>query len=71
MTGKITRLVSDKGFGFILCDFNKVDYFFHRTSFDGHWLDLIQDFESRKEIRVEFDEVTSNKGPRAESVKLI
>lgn len=68
MTGKIIRIVPDKGFGFIKSDLNQVDYFFHKSEFDGHWMDLVDDFDN-KEIRVRFDEAMTNKGPRAEKVR--
>lgn len=69
MTGKVVRLVPEKQFGFIRSDVGKTDYFFHRTEFDGHWDDLVADFG--KEIKVEFNEANSAKGPRAENVRLI
>lgn len=69
MIGKVRRIVEDKGFGFIKSDLNAVDYFFHKSGFDGHWGDLINDVNDKKEVVVEFDVVASAKGPRAENVK--
>ncbi len=71
MNGKI-RAVNMKGYGFIKYTDGK-EYFFHRSEFDGHWNDLVDDFESHKEIQVEFDVDTDSertkKGPRARNVK--
>ena len=67
MTGKIVRLIPEKGFGFI--NVGDVDYFFHRSSFDGHWQDLEHDLKNGMVINVGFDIGESHKGPRAENVK--
>lgn len=69
MRGKVVRLVADKHFGFIKSDASGIDYFFHSSGFDGYWPDLVFDFENKKEIKVEFNDVANNKGPRAENVK--
>jgi CspA family cold shock protein len=64
MTGRITRLMTDKGFGFIRAD-DCVEYFFHRsgivvgTAFD----------ELRVGQSVTFVVGQSAKGPRAEQVE--
>lgn len=68
MTGKVVRLVSEKSYGFIRGKENGVDYFFHSTGFDGHWNDLIEDLNDKKEILVTFDDVQTSKGARAENV---
>ena len=65
MEGTIVRIVADKGFGFIKS--GEYEYFFHRSKFDGHWDDLVDDIRTKK-IKVRFDETTSSKGPRAENV---
>lgn len=61
MTGTIKRLAKDKGWGFIRC--GSTDYFFHRTSVkNGKWDELEEGQE------VTFEDVESDKGPRAEDV---
>lgn len=67
LTGKIKSLPEGKNFGFI--EFDRKDYFFHRENFSGFWVDLIHDFRNGDTIPVEFDEVKSDKGPRAINVK--
>lgn len=66
MKGTIIRLKEDKYFGFIRS--GKDDYFFHKSCFNGHWNDLIEDFNREFVIEVEFEVVPSDKGPRAENV---
>ena len=64
-TGTIKKVVSDRGFGFIAADDGK-EYFFHRdglessVSFDG----------LRGGETVTFDIEASQKGPRAQRVRL-
>ena len=64
-TGTIKKVVSDRGFGFIAADDGK-EYFFHRdglepsVSFDG-----LGGGE-----KVTFDIEASQKGPRAQRVRL-
>ena len=70
MTGKVVRVIAEKGFGFIRAKENEVEYFFHHSGYNGHWIDLVNDFDKRV-IIVEFEEVGSNKGPRAENVTRI
>ena len=63
MTGKIKRLMADKGFGFVRGD-DGVERFFHRSGFKG-------DFNSLYEGQsVEFEEQPSEKGPRATDVRV-
>lgn len=69
MNGKVVRVVAEKGYGFIKSDFDQVEYFFHRTGFDGHWDDLVTDLNDKKKVTVSFDSTTGTKGPRAESVR--
>jgi CspA family cold shock protein len=60
LTGKIKRIVSEKGFGFIGAD--GTDYFFHRSSCD--------DFEQLQPgDTVRFVSVQGQKGPRADRVR--
>jgi CspA family cold shock protein len=64
-TGTIKKLVSDRGFGFIAAEDGK-EYFFHRTG-----LDSSVNFDSLAGgERVEFDIEPSQKGPRANRIKL-
>ena len=64
MQGTIKRLVSDKGFGFILASDGN-DYFFHNSACaDARFNDL------REGQPVTFDRGQGPKGPRAENVKL-
>lgn len=66
MTGTITRVVADRGFGFIKGD-NGTDYFFHRQEVGGGL-----DFAHLKPgARVAFEEQHGPKGPRAGSVRPI
>ncbi len=64
-TGKIKKLIRDRGFGFIL-DTDGREIFFHRSSLEG------TDFDSiREEQAVEFEVEKSDKGPRAVNVKVV
>lgn len=66
MTGTITRVVADRGFGFIKGD-NGNDYFFHRQEVGGG-LDFAR---LTSGDRVTFEEQQGPKGPRAGSVRPI
>ncbi len=68
LRGKIVRIPPGKNFGFI--ELNGTQYFFHRQDFNGHWDDLIHDiaYDERTKIFVTFEEVASDKGPRATNV---
>lgn len=70
MQGKLKSLNEDKSYGFIKSDKGH-DYFFHRSSFDGHWQDLVEDFNSDKEIALEFEPTRTDKGLRAEEVSRV
>lgn len=62
--GTIKRLVSDKGFGFILAEDGQ-EYFFHQSAYaQGSFSDL------REGQAVTFTKGQGPKGPRAETVKL-
>jgi cold shock CspA family protein len=64
MTGKILRVMGDKGFGFLL-GADGTEYFFHRSAFKDN-----QDFnEVHVGDTVEFTPTTPAKGPRAEEVE--
>jgi CspA family cold shock protein len=63
-TGTVSRVVADRGFGFITAEDDK-EYFFHRSS-----LDTTLDFDRlRGGEKVEFEIEASPKGPRATQVR--
>lgn len=71
-TGRIVRLVADKGFGFIRDDNSNLEYFFHRSEFNGHWGDLEKDCKKKMNPPVEFKGSNGgHKGPRASDVKRV
>jgi cold shock protein len=62
--GTIKRLVSDKGFGFILAEDGQ-EYFFHQSAYaQGTFSGL------REGQAVTFEKGQGPKGPRAENVRL-
>lgn len=64
-TGKIKKLISDRGFGFI-SDSDGREVFFHQASLVGSKIaDLSRD------QKVEFDIEKSEKGPRAVNVHVV
>ena len=64
MNGKVKRLVSDKGFGFIVAE-DGVEYFFHQSACTG-----VSFNELREGQAVTFDKGQGPKGPRGENVRL-
>ncbi|MEQ8785698.1 MAG: cold shock domain-containing protein [Pirellulaceae bacterium] len=62
--GKIKRLVSDRGFGFIELDGGE-DMFFHHSSLQGVAIE-----ELREGQAVEYEVGRGPKGPRAENVRV-
>jgi CspA family cold shock protein len=64
-TGKIKKVVSDRGFGFI-SDSDGREVFFHQTGLDG-----VQFTDLTVDAAVEFEIENSPKGPRAIKVKLV
>jgi CspA family cold shock protein len=64
LKGKVKKLISDRGFGFITAE-DGSEVFFHRS-------DLVEaDFDTMEEgADVEFDLESGAKGPRAVKVKL-
>ena len=67
-TGKITRLVRDRGFGFIKSDDSNEDVFFHTTSLTGGVFDDLQEGQS-----VEFELQADPRNPsrsRAADVRI-
>lgn len=67
MRGIVVRIFKDKKFGFIKSEVDDKEYFFHRSSFIGHWEDLEYDI-TKKQVIVEFEVGESARGPRAENV---
>ncbi|MFN8062350.1 MAG: cold shock domain-containing protein [Vicinamibacterales bacterium] len=62
-TGTITRLVSDKGFGFIQAP-DGTEYFFHQSACVGTRFDDLREGQA-----LTFEIGQGPKGPRAESVR--
>lgn len=65
MNGTIKRLVSDKGFGFILASDGN-EYFFHQSGCRDVMFDQLREAQA-----VTFERGQGPKGPRAENVKLV
>jgi len=64
MNGTIKRLVSEKGFGFILAG-NGSEYFFHNSACQQTAFDDLREGQA-----VTFDTGQGPKGPRGENVRL-
>jgi len=64
LTGTIKRLVSEKGFGFILASDGN-EYFFHQSACSGVPFDSLREGQS-----VTFERGQGPKGPRGENVRL-
>jgi cold shock protein len=64
MNGTIKRLVSDKGFGFVLAE-DGAEYFFHQSACTNTRFDDLREGQA-----VTFMRGQGPKGPRAEDVKL-
>jgi len=62
--GTIKRLVRDRGFGFIRDDGGQ-EWFFHRSAVAQGVFDQLNEGQ-----RVAFDEEPSNKGPRANNIRV-
>ncbi len=65
-SGKIKKLVHDKGFGFIQTDSGE-DVFFHHSTVSDHGFDNLTEGQ-RVEYTVEQGQSQKGKGPRAASV---
>jgi CspA family cold shock protein len=65
MTGRIKKIVSDKGFGFITGD-NKKDYFFHRSDLDGEVFEHLNPKQ-----KVSFEEYMKDGKDRARKVSCV
>jgi CspA family cold shock protein len=64
MNGQISRVITDKGFGFITGDDGK-EYFVHRSAIRGIVFEQLREGQP-----VTFDPGQGDKGPRAENVRL-
>jgi len=64
-TGKIKKLVRDRGFGFI-SDTDGTEVFFHQTSLVETSFDALSEGQ-----QVEFEVEKSDKGPRAVNVHVV
>ena len=63
-TGKIKKLIPERGFGFIKADGGK-DVYFHASAFDGEFDQLSEG----QTVEYTLDQAGGGKGPRAASVK--
>jgi cold shock CspA family protein len=64
-TGKILRIVGDRGFAFVDAGDGAGDYFLHFSEYDGDFTDL------RIGDRIRFEPFHGEKGPRATHARLI
>jgi cold shock protein len=64
MNGTIKRLVSDKGFGFIMAS-DGTEYFFHSSACNGIRFDDLREGQA-----VTMERGQGPKGPRAENVRV-
>jgi len=64
-TGKIKKVVRDRGFGFI-SDTDGRELFFHQSALEGATLDTLNEDQ-----KVEFEVESSPKGPRAVQIRLV
>jgi len=64
-TGKIKKVVRERGFGFII-DTDGRELFFHQSGLAGTQLDAV-----KEEDKVEFEIEDSPKGPRAVKVSIV
>jgi CspA family cold shock protein len=64
MNGQISRVQSEKGFGFITGDDGQ-DYFFHRSAIRGAMFEQLREGQA-----VTFDGARGDKGLRAENVQV-
>jgi CspA family cold shock protein len=62
VNGKIKRIISDKGFGFLAAA-DGTEYFFHQSACVGVAFDSLREGQD-----VTFDKGQGPKGPRAENV---
>lgn len=64
-TGKIKKLVRERGFGFI-DDTDGREVFFHQSSLEGIQFDALKDGQE-----VEFEVEKADKGPRAINIRVV
>ena len=64
-TGKVKRVVRERGFGFI-ADTDGRELFFHQSSLVDTQFDAL-----KEEERVEFEVEKSDKGPRAINISVV
>jgi CspA family cold shock protein len=64
-TGKVKRLVQERGFGFISADDGR-EIFFHRSGVEGTTFEALREGQ-----RVSFDVEKGQKGPRAAHVQAV
>jgi len=70
LTGTVTRVIVDKGFGFIEAP-NGIEYFFHKSATSAECRDDLGWLSLQKDDLVSFViNPLSPKGPRAEDVRL-
>lgn len=62
-TGKVKRLVQERGFGFIAADDGR-EIFFHRSGVEGTTFEALREGQ-----RVSFEVEQAQKGPRATHVR--
>lgn len=62
--GKIKKLISDKGFGFVEGD--REDMFFHHSAVEGTTFEQLREGQM-----VEYEVGRGPKGPRAEQVRVV
>jgi cold shock protein len=65
VTGTITRLVSEKGFGFVAAT-DGSEYFFHQSACTNARFDDLREGQA-----VTFEKGQGPKGPRGENVRLV
>ena len=63
-TGKVKRLIQERGFGFIASDDGR-EIFFHRSGVEGTTFEALREGQ-----RVSFEVEQAQKGPRAMRVRL-
>lgn len=65
-TGRVTKILREKGFGFLREDVVGTEYFFHRTAVEQPGFEQLTEGQA-----VKFKPIAAPKGPRAEDVVLI
>jgi len=65
LTGRVKRVVNERGFGFIVLDDSSVEYFFHFSGCKGCRIE-----DLNQGTRVSFVATSGTKGPRAEEIEL-